>query len=160
MEDSIWSRIRNCVAATFASVLAACAASPAQFQSTKYSMSDTRACNTLSSAQSGTNYAFAREVSAEVSRRGLNDARCKQLINEQRALIAGAVLVTTAVAVAAHNSGGAGGGSPSSDFQWDWDMFYQGGKQVARCRGVQTGQFAEDWHCNGKAVNDNHWPGQ
>jgi hypothetical protein len=45
------------------------------------------------------------------------------------------------------------------DRQWDWDQFYDRyGNLVWMCRGVQTGQFAEDDKCDGKYQTDRRWP--
>ena len=74
------------------------------------------------------------------------------------ALIVGAV-------VAAASSGGGGGGTyvpaASSDYQWQWDGFRNGyGALQWACRGVQTGQFADAYHCSGQLQMDDTWPGQ
>lgn len=79
------------------------------------------------------------------------------------ALGALAVVAIAAVVVAAANSGGGGGGgayAPSSDYVWHWDQFMdQRGLYEWRCRGVQTGQFADNYHCAGQLQFDNTWPG-
>ena len=73
-------------------------------------------------------------------------------------LLGAAALVGAAAYAAARNSGG---GAPlaASDYDWDWDAFYnQYGQLVWACRGVQTTQFAEQWHGAGKAQTDYRWP--
>lgn len=45
------------------------------------------------------------------------------------------------------------------DRQWDWDQFFDRyGTLVWMCRGVQTGQFAEDDKCDGNYQTDRRWP--
>lgn len=46
------------------------------------------------------------------------------------------------------------------DTQWEWDKFKdQYGNDTWRCRGEQTGQFANNIKCFGKLKMDNTWPG-
>ena len=48
---------------------------------------------------------------------------------------------------------------PKGDRDWDWDQFYHStGSLVWACRGIQTGQFAEQTRCAGKPKNDYRWP--
>jgi hypothetical protein len=48
-----------------------------------------------------------------------------------------------------------------TDYEWDWDEFYdQSGDLVWTCRGVQTGQFAEFERCSGRYQTDSRWPGK
>ena len=63
----------------------------------------------------------------------------------------------------AYNLGYAmGGGQPpvaqQRDWDWAWDQFYKDGYLVWACRGMQTGQFAEEWHCSPKVKTDYAWP--
>jgi hypothetical protein len=156
--------IKIVIAIFMSLVLAACAASPQQFAAKGSSMGDTRVCKTWISANKGSDAAFHQATTAEIDRRGLSLEQCKQLITQQRIVI-GAAIVLTAVVVAAAKSGGGGGGGSSTansatDSEWDWDQFQnQYGQRVTQCRGVQTGQFAENWHCSGKLQNDLRWPG-
>lgn len=67
----------------------------------------------------------------------------------------GAVL---AVGAAAY-SGSTGGSASYTDSDWAWDAFYdEWGNLQWRCRGIQTGQFAEDYECLYDAKNDTTWP--
>ena len=53
---------------------------------------------------------------------------------------------------------GAGNSSYSSFTggpDWDWDIF-PNGQYV--CRSIQTGQFAEHYHCDGMPMDDYRWP--
>lgn len=46
------------------------------------------------------------------------------------------------------------------DVDWAWDEFYDAQYKIQwRCRGTNTGQFAEDYNCSGKLKDDNTWPG-
>ena len=38
---------------------------------------------------------------------------------------------------------------------WDWDIFPDG--QYV-CRSIQTGRFAEHYHCDGMPMDDDRWP--
>jgi hypothetical protein len=70
-------------------------------------------------------------------------------------VVIGAVAV---VADAAANGGG-GGYQPVADIDWDWDQFYDQYYSLQwRCRGIQTGQFAEDEKCLYDLKNDDRWP--
>ncbi len=74
----------------------------------------------------------------------------------------GALIVVgvAALAVAASKGGGGGYGAPA-DYQWRWDGFRGAyGNMEWRCRGVETGQFADSYHCAGQPQIDNTWPGQ
>ena len=45
------------------------------------------------------------------------------------------------------------------DKDWDWDQFYDRyGSLVWMCRGVQTGQFADEEKCDGEYQTDRRWP--
>ena len=65
-----------------------------------------------------------------------------------------AAALVTAAAVAAANSGG--GGAYASDYDWDWD--YLPGSGQWRCRGIQTGQFADNSKCAYDIRDDDRWP--
>lgn len=72
------------------------------------------------------------------------------------------VVAVVAVAAAAANGGGGGGGgyTPVADFEWRWDQFRdQYGLLEWRCRGVQSGEFADNYRCAGQLQLDNTWPG-
>ena len=45
------------------------------------------------------------------------------------------------------------------DITWAWDMFRtQFRREVWRCRGTNTGQFADDDKCSSLTKNDDKWP--
>ena len=49
---------------------------------------------------------------------------------------------------------------PNKDRYWYWDEFSdQYGNTLWRCRGSQTGRFAENEKCAGQSRDDNRWPG-
>ncbi len=77
------------------------------------------------------------------------------------AAVAVGVLLVGIVAAAA--AGGGGGGSsyvpPATDYDWDWDGFYnQFSELVWACRGIQTGQFADASNCTYDLKTDVRWP--
>jgi hypothetical protein len=74
-------------------------------------------------------------------------------------------LAVLAIAGAAYygakGNAGATARMPVTDYDWDWDQFYnQYGQLVWACRGVQTAQFAELSHCAYKVQTDLRWPGK
>jgi hypothetical protein len=71
-----------------------------------------------------------------------------------------AAVVSAVIVAAARSGGGSGGGGYAGDSQWDWDLFNNAyGQATWACRGVQTGQFADLWRCNGLTKTDYRWPG-
>lgn len=47
----------------------------------------------------------------------------------------------------------------TSDRYWYWDKFYDAyDNLIWRCRGSQTGQFAENEKCSGQTKDDERWP--
>ena len=45
------------------------------------------------------------------------------------------------------------------DYDYDWDQFYdQYYNLVWRCRGIQTGQFADNLNCIYDTKDDDRWP--
>jgi hypothetical protein len=148
------------VASTFCVLLLlhGCAASPSQFASSRQKMGDSRLCSTWKAARKGSDSDFMVQVSTEAGRRGLSYQRCEEIARNQKLLAAGAIIAAAAVVAIAHSGGG--GGAAAYDYDYAWDMFNnQQGRRMVRCRGIQTGQFAEDSHCAGKAMNDYRWPG-
>ncbi|RZI80860.1 MAG: hypothetical protein EOP38_21150 [Rubrivivax sp.] len=140
-----------------------CASSPEHFAKHRQSLSDLDVCRTLRSANQGSDQAFIADVSTEASDRGLDADRCTSLITRANQTMAAALLVIgAAAAVAAARSGGGGYGSPAQqDYDWAWDQFYtQGYQLVWACRGVQTGEFADQYRCAGKSQSDHRWPGK
>ena len=50
-------------------------------------------------------------------------------------------------------------GSENYDYDWDWDQFYdQYYNLVWRCRGIQTGRFADSDNCYYDTMDDDRWP--
>lgn len=72
-------------------------------------------------------------------------------------------VVALALVAIAKGGGGSGGGqnygANTVDTGWAWDGFYSNGLYQWACRGVQTGRFAEEWHCAGQTKVDSYWPG-
>jgi len=94
----------------------------------------------------------------ELQNRGQTEKVCKS--NFWKYVLGAAII---AGAVAAASSGGGGGSSyasPANDYAWSWDAFRnEYGVTMWRCRGHQTGEFADDWRCAGKMKTDTTWPG-
>lgn len=143
--------------------LAGCATSSASYYEKRGSFSNATLCRTYQAAQKDGNASLAADVRSDLSRQfGADVYNCDSIIKAQNQKIAGvivAVAAVAAVAAAAANSGGGGSGYTASDYQWDWDLFYnQYGQLVAACRGIQTGQFADNYRCAGLTQDDNRWP--
>jgi hypothetical protein len=145
--------------------LMACTATPQQFATDRYSMSDGRLCRSLRDAEERSDYSFATKIRDETERRGLDDQKCDSAIKKQNIGAGIAILGAALIVSAASKGGGGGGGSGSypngggADYDWAWDQFYghTGGLEW-RCRGMQTGQFAENAKCVYKPMNDLTWP--
>lgn len=141
-------------------MLVGCASTPTSFYKNRAAVGNTALCKTVRSGNAAKDPAFRGDVIAELERRGLTPNECDRLIRKQQAAIAAAILAGAVVAIAAEGGGGGGGGgSYVADYQWEWDEFYdQYGNLIWRCRGVQTGQFAEDSRCGYKVKSDWKWP--
>lgn len=84
---------------------------------------------------------------------------CASNTTGQNAAIGVGVVAVLLGVAAARRGGGGGGGAAATDYDWDWDQIYNQYRQLVWvCRGVQTTQFAEAWHCNGKLQTDLRWP--
>lgn len=159
-------RLQRIMATTISvALLAGCASSPKHFAKHKESLTNLDVCRTWKSAASGRNADFLANVAAEADRRGLTAEQCADEIRKGNdAVTAAVVILGVAAAVAAVAAGSRGGGYPNSyaptnDHEWDWDQFYtQNYQLVWACRGVQTGEFADAWRCNGKPKTDSRWP--
>ena len=46
--------------------------------------------------------------------------------------------------------------STQQDYDWDWDYFRSNGQW--RCRGIQTGRFADNSNCLWDRKDDDRWP--
>lgn len=162
------TRLQRITAIIMSAVLVAgCASSPKHFAKHKESLTNLDVCRTWKSAANGRNADFLANVAAEADRRDLTADQCAEEIRKGNDAVTAAVVVLGVVAaVAAVAAGSRGGGypnsyAPASDHEWDWDQFYtQSYQLVWACRGVQTGEFADAWRCNGKAKTDFRWPGK
>lgn len=143
-------------------MISGCAVTPERFEKSKFSMSDTEVCKAVAAAEKSgdSNYIFA--TGQEQTRREVTDEGCAMLISadKKKTAIAGAAILGALVILAA--SRGGGGGAPqaqANDYDWDWDQFYNQYRQLVwACRGVQTGQFADNSRCQYKLQIDSHWP--
>jgi hypothetical protein len=154
-----WSRWG---AAVVAASVAGCAVTHEQFGQRRAGMSDTQVCRTWVAAVRAGNHSYASDASEEAGRRGVTEQGCVDLIKRQDAAIAAAVVILGVAAIAASKAGGGGGSAyapAQAEYAWDWDLFYnQYNQLVWACRGIQTGQFADQWRCGGKVKTDARWP--
>lgn len=83
---------------------------------------------------------------------------CATNSTEQNVAIGLGVLFGAALIHSARHGGG-GGYSAPTDSEWDWDQYYNQYRQLVwSCRGVQTGEFADNSKCYGKYQTDSRWP--
>jgi hypothetical protein len=151
--------------ATLLLATAGCAVSSERFYSDRGSFGAVSLCRTHKSALERGQYQLARDVENELRGR-LNKElhQCEKIISDSNAAIAaGVVAAALVVAAASSDSAGSSGGgnttTASSDYDWDWDEFYdQYGTLIWRCRGIQTARFAEDYKCAGDWKTDVRWP--
>jgi hypothetical protein len=144
-------------------VTAGCAVSSERFYSQRDSLGAVSLCRTYKSAIQRGEPQLARDVEAELRMRLTTEvSQCNEIISESNAaavvgVIAAAVLVA-AVAEGGGSSGSSNTTASSSDYDWDWDQFYnEYGTLIWRCRGIQTGQFAEDTKCVSDLKTDLRW---
>ena len=145
---------------------AGCAVSSDRFYSNRSSFGAVSLCRTHKSAIQSGQYQLAKDVENELRGRLKTELhQCEKIISDSnRAIAIGVVAAAVVVAAATSDSGGGGSSSnntntANTDYDWDWDQFYnQYGTLIWRCRGVQTGQFAEDYRCAGDLQTDIRWP--
>lgn len=70
---------------------------------------------------------------------------------------AAAVVAVGALVVAAAKGGGGSTPSQVYDHDWAWDWTINNGRYIWQCRGMQSGQFADNYRCANKSKIDN-WP--
>jgi hypothetical protein len=148
-------------------LLTACAVSSERFYSNRGSLGAVSLCRTHQTAIRNGQYQLAKDVEQELrARLKKNLSQCEEIISASNRAVAAGVLATAVVVAAASSKGGGGGSgttskttSSATDYDWDWDQFYnQYGDLIWRCRGVQSGQFAEDYHCAADYKSDTRWP--
>jgi hypothetical protein len=138
------------------------------FRTNAVTLSDTDVCTARDEGRSRPQQELYWMAGREMDRRGMTDARCDVLLAQKKQqlqnglAIVAAGLAVVAVANASRRPGGGGAGYEPvqmQDYQWAWDQFYNDQFQLVwACRGVQTGQFAELYRCNGLLQIDNKWP--
>lgn len=145
--------------------VAGCAWTPEKYAAKRTTLDDTETCRLLLGWQKEAKEPYLTMVREEVARRGLTEEACAQKYEglrqaRRKAIGAAIVLTATAAAIAyASRSRPAYPVTSSADTSWDWDQFANSdGVLVWACRGVQTTQFAEQWHCIGKPQTDLRWP--
>lgn len=139
--------------------LVGCAVSQQSFYKNRYSASDVNVCRAYKKSTGK----FQEDLIAELSRRGVFSVNCDDVIAKQNTAIGGVALLGilgTAAVIAAKKGGFSGSPTQTSDFEeWDWDRFRNKvGQLVWACRSIQTGQFADPYHCAGKPQTDYRWP--
>lgn len=122
------------------------------------SLSKNNLCRQMKAARKSGSGTYPEYIS-ELQYRGLNEDKCAVQWGK---ILLGVAAAAAVVAVATSGGGGGGGSSfvPTSDssFQWDLQNSSNGGVGWV-CRGEQTGQYAENSHCEGKLMTDQRWPG-
>jgi hypothetical protein len=150
--------VRKVIVIFMAGAVAACAVSPERFRADSQSLTASQVCHSRAVARSSNDPEFLQLTANEMSRRNLNFQDCARIIQREREMMAAAALVGLAAGAAA--SSGSGSPAQARDYSWDWDQFRdQYGRLVWRCRGIQTGQFANDSQCRGNSRIDDRWPG-
>jgi hypothetical protein len=150
-----------------ASVIATgCAWTPERYASKRENLDDTETCRLFLGWRKEAKEPYLTMVKEEVARRGLTEDQCaanyQELRRARREAIGTGLLLTASVAavVYASQSRAAFPVTASYDSSWDWDQFAdKSGNLVWACRGVQTGQFADQHHCTGRPISDWRWPG-
>jgi hypothetical protein len=150
---------RTIVAATIASLLVGCAASPGQFYADRRGISASQLCGAMFSTYAKNNYSYYRDINEEASRRGLASSDCEEMNRQTNQSVATAALLGLVIVAATKGGGDYTQSSDLIDAEWDWDQFRnQQGDLVWACRGVQTGKFSEDNRCARKLKTDFRWP--
>lgn len=150
---------------SIAVAMSGCAMSPQQYYAKREAWTDHEVCQTfILASKAQANYEFIADLRSDAAARGQDHDSCVKMVddgNRKAALAFVAVLGVIAIAAVARNGGGGGGGynGSASDSSWEWDEFYNAQYQLVwACRGVQTGQFSEQYHCQGKSQSDWKWP--
>ena len=157
-------RAQTFVLIFFLAVVSGCAVTPEQFYSQRGSLGAVTLCRTYQSAVQTSQWQLARDIETELaSRLGVQASQCNKVISDHEMAVLGGVLIAAAVVAAASEGGGATAppatNSQISDYDWDWDQFHnEYGVLVWRCRGIQTGEFAESSKCAYDAMTDYRWP--
>lgn len=146
--------------------LTGCATTPAQFAAQRQRMSNPDVCKAVVDARAGNDLTYMSDTYDEARKRGLTVAECEAYVAKARSDLATGVaavaLIALAVVAASKGSGTTAGNSYAStatDYQWEWDEFYNDKWQLVwACRGVQTGQFADQSRCQYKLKVDTTWP--
>ena len=158
------AKVKDAVVLAIALAMTGCAVTPQEFYSQRSSLGEVTLCRTYRSAAQKGQVQLAQDIQSDLRTRfNTYASQCDKIISDSENAILGGILVAAAVVAVANSGGGSGGYYPSSrveDSDWAWDAFYnQYGSLVWRCRGIQTGQFAENGHCAYDVMTDNHWPG-
>jgi hypothetical protein len=107
-------------------------------------------------------------LSREMQRRYLKSEDCKGTTSAAQATngsnVGGIVVLGLAAALVyqlARHGGGGPGPASAVDTDWAWDQQWNATRTGPQwvCRGRQTAQYADEWHCAGKPMIDSTWPG-
>lgn len=152
--------MRAFVAAVTSLSLGACAVSTDRFYRDRSGVNDWSLCRSWVEASQTGQFVWERDIAEEAARRGLTAQQCTTKNNiVDGVAVVGVVLVTVAAAMAASGGGGGGNSYAPTDYDWAWDQFYSDtGQLVWACRGRQSGRFADQYRCAGKAMSDFTWP--
>ena len=156
-------RANRCIAGVLiAGLVTGCATSRESFYANPSGASNAQICRSLASESVQGDAAFHQALRTELNSRGISEGECTSIVSQQNLAIGAGILLGAALIAAAANSGGgygSGAYAPVTDYQWDWDQYYSSTYQLVwSCRGVQTGQFADQWRCAGMPQTDYRWP--
>lgn len=167
VEKYVAGMMGRVIATGVALAVMGCAMTPQVFERRRAAMTNYEVCSSWIDAEKARDWQFLQATKDEAGTRGLDAQGCADLVVAERkkaAAVIGGLLLVGAIAAAAKGGGG-GYRAPVpaynvADTQWDWDYMNGGnGFPIWVCRGVQTGQFAEEAKCAGRLMNDGRWPG-
>ena len=103
------------------------------------------------------NAEFKKDISRELSKRGLQKSNCASLVNKQNTQIVVGAVVAAAAIYCAVECGNTGAGTYHNAA--DWDQFYDEKFQLVwACRDITSGRFANSNNCAGLPKTDVRWP--
>jgi hypothetical protein len=165
-------------------MLTGCATSRSSFYADPVAVGNAEICRTLAGDEARLDPDFQDALRSELRMRGVNEADCNAIVDNQNLAIGAGVLVGAAIVAAAASSKGEdyghhhhGRGSretyidisidvppappapPVPAEAADWDQYANAsGALVWGCRGVQSRQLFDPARCTGRDMVDERWP--